>query len=132
MSPRLDPRGSRAEEIATQKHLLPGSVGLAQGHPPTKPPVAKKSSLHREGCFLTAAGFVGGRARASPTLPGRTSFRVAISTAADPQASRVKILTHPYTTAACVAAVVVVTTGRDSSRCRCHGSSRIRQLALDC
>ena len=39
-----------------------------------------------------------------------------ISTAPDPQGpSRVDILTHPYTTAACAAGVVTATAGRDSS-----------------
>ena len=38
MSTRLDPWGSGAVEIATQNVILPGSVGLAQAHPPTKTP----------------------------------------------------------------------------------------------
>ena len=46
-------------------------------------------------------------------------FRVAISTASDPQgAGRVDILTHPYTTTACAAGAVTRTAGRDSSRYR--------------
>ena len=53
-----------------------------------------------------------------PTLPGRMTFRVAISTALDPQGSgRVDIHTHPYTMAACAAVAVPVTAGRDSPRC---------------
>ena len=42
-----------------------------------------------------AGGFVSGRACASPTLPGNTPFRVAISTAPDPHVpGRVDILTR--------------------------------------
>ena len=65
-------------------------------------------------CFVNAPdvewsfGYV--RACASPTLPGTMPFRVAISTAPDPQGSgRVDIHTHPYTTAACAAGVVTGT-----------------------
>ena len=86
-----------------------------------------------EGCFLMAGSFISGWACASPTLPGMMPFRVAFSTAPDPQRSgRVDILTHPYTTAACAAGVVTVTVGRDSLRCRCRGNRTTRQLALDC
>ena len=83
------------------------------------------------------------------TDPEGWLFRVAISTAPDPQgSSRVDILKHPYTTAACAAGVtaacaagvtvacaagvVTVTTRRDSSRCRYHGNRRTHQLELDC
>ena len=60
-------------------------------------------------------------------------FRVAISTAPDPQeAGRVDILTHPYTTVACAAGVATGTADRDSSRYRYGGNRRTRQLALDC
>ena len=48
-------------------------------------------------------------------------FRVAISTAPDPQGSgRVGVLTHLHTKAACTARVVTGTAGSDSSRCRYH------------
>ena len=62
------------------------------------------------------------------------AFRVASPTAPDPQGTgRVDILTHPYTTIAYAAGVVVTgTAGRDSSRCRYSGIRRTRQLALDC
>ena len=54
------------------------------------------------------------------------------STAPDPQASRrVDILSCLYTSAACVAGQVTVTTSRESSRYRYHGNWRINQLALD-
>ena len=60
-------------------------------------------------------------------------FRVAISTAPNPQGSgRVDILKHPYTTAVCAAGVVTGTADRDSSRYRYNGNRRTRQLALDC
>ena len=81
-----------------------------------------------EGCFLMAGDFVSGWAGASPTLPGMMPFRVAISTAPDPQGSgRVDIFTHPSTTAACAAVVETGTTGRDSSRYRHHGNGSTRQ-----
>ena len=69
----------------------------------------------------------------SPTLPGKMTFRVAISTETDPQGTgRVDIHTHPYTTAACAAWVVTKTTDRDSSRYTYNGTRRVRQLALGC
>ena len=77
-----------------------------------------------ECCFWRAGGGVGGRACASLTLPGRVTFRVAISTDPDPQgSSRVVILTHPYTTAACAALAARATVGRAArSCCRRHGN----------
>ena len=92
--------------------------------------VAAPSSA--EGCLLIAGALVRGRTCASPTLPEGITFRVAISTAPDPQGpSRVDIPTHPFTTAACAAVVVAVTAGRDSSCSHCHGNPRIRPLGLD-
>ena len=45
------------------------------------------------------------------------TFRVAVSTTPDSQGSSwVDKLTHPYTTAACSAGVLAVTTGRDIAR----------------
>ena len=38
MSTRPVPSGSGLVEIATRKVIFPGSVGLAQAHPLTKPP----------------------------------------------------------------------------------------------
>ena len=65
----------------------------------------------------TTRGFVSGWAYASPTLPGKMTSRVAISTEADPQETGwVDIHTHPYTTAACAAEVVTRATDRDSLR----------------
>ena len=65
--------------------------------------------------------------------PGKMPFRVAISTAPDPQGiGRVDILTHPYTTAACAAGEVTGTARRDSLRYRYSGNRRTRQLARDC
>ena len=68
------------------------------------------------------------------SLPGKMTFRVAISTETDPQGTgRVDIHTHPYTTAACAAAgVVTKTTDRDSLRYTYDGTRRVRQLALGC
>ena len=43
MSTRLDRWGSDAVEIATRKVMPPGSVGLAQAHPLTKPPAMRNS-----------------------------------------------------------------------------------------
>ena len=55
-------------------------------------------------------------------------FRVAISTAPDPQGSGwFNTLTLPYTTASCAAG----NAGRDSSRYRYHGNSRKCELTLD-
>ena len=74
-----------------------------------------------EGYFPMAGGSVIGRAYASSTLPGGMTFRAAISTTLDPQgSSRVDILPHLYTTAACAAGNVTVTIDRDGSRCRSH------------
>ena len=65
------------------------------------------------------------------TLPGKMTFRIAISTEPDPQGTgRVDIHTHPYTTAACVAGVKTKTTDRVSSRYHYSGIRRVRQLAL--
>ena len=81
-------------------------------------------------------GWVSCDSRYPTEIPGRLStmpFRVTISTAPDPHVSdRDDILTHPYTTAACAAGVVTRTTDGDSSRYRCGGNRRSRQLALDC
>ena len=43
MSTRPDPWGSGAVEIAARDGIIPGSVGLAQAHPPTKPLAMMKS-----------------------------------------------------------------------------------------
>ena len=42
MSTRLDPWEPGAVEIATRNGMIPGSVGLAQAHPLTKPPAMRK------------------------------------------------------------------------------------------
>ena len=42
MSTRLAPWGSGAVEVATQNVIFPGSVGLAQAHPLTRPPAMRK------------------------------------------------------------------------------------------
>ena len=61
------------------------------------------------------------------------TFRVAISTETDPQGTgRVDVHTHPYTTAACAAGVVMKTTDRYSLRYTYNGTRRVRQLALGC
>ena len=66
-------------------------------------------------------------------LPGKMTFRVAISTETDPQGTgRVDIHTHPYTTAVCAAGVVTKTTDKDSLRYTYNGNRRVRQLALGC
>ena len=68
-----------------------------------------------------------------PTLPGKMTFRVAISTERDPQGTGwADIHTHPYTTAASAAGVVTKNTDRDSLRYPYRGIRRVRQLALDC
>ena len=75
-----------------------------------------------------AGDFVSGRACAKPTLPRTIPFRVAISTAPDPQGlGRVDILKHPYTTIAYAAGIVTGTAGRDSLRNRYRGNRRTRQ-----
>ena len=52
----------------------------------------------------------------SPTLPGKMTFRVGISTEPDPQGTgRVDIHTQPHTTKACAAGVATGTADRDSS-----------------
>ena len=68
-----------------------------------------------------------------PTLPGKMTLRVAISTETDPQGTgRVDIHTHLYTTAACAAGVVTETIDRHSLRYTYTGTRRVRQLALGC
>ena len=42
MSARLGPWGSDTVEITTRKIIPPGSTGLAQAHPLTKPPAMRK------------------------------------------------------------------------------------------
>ena len=79
-----------------------------------------------------AGYFLMGEVAQVPHYPEGWPFRVAISAAPDPQgSSRVDMLTHLYTTAACAVVVVTVTAGRDSSRCHCHGSRSVCRLALD-
>ena len=68
-----------------------------------------------------------------PTLLGKMTFRVDISTEPDPQGTgRVDIHTHSYTTIACAVGVVTKPTDRDSSRYTYNGIRRLRQLALGC
>lgn len=58
-------------------------------------------------------------------------FRVATSTSPDPQgSSRVDILTHPYSMAACAGGVLPVTVDRGSSRYRYSKNRRTHQLML--
>ena len=67
MSIRLDPWGSGAVEIATWQVNPPGRVGLAQAHPPTKPPATRTQP---------SAGL--GPASIHPTHSGVGSLRALI------------------------------------------------------
>ena len=42
MTTRLDPWGTGVMEMATRSVIPPGSVGVAQAHPLTKPPAVRK------------------------------------------------------------------------------------------